>query len=290
MLTQKELRKVSKLKNEILNLAQFKRGKGLIIKKVIENINVINKYIRSIPSEEYKKSEFFALCILPYISDGNKFMYKFEEFYTFLSKFNFTNSNEDVIVFRCMSNNEFEEFKKNGNQAPSWTKVLTTMERWASIKIVTNECDSCIEVAAVYSSKDIIMDSETMKTGEFGMNDEFEYFIKKGSKPKAFIDLSNYDIDWFENVFGCNIDDATITPEESENGYNWYNVINSKNLINLKPQKEHLEIFFSKFKYSIEKLKNYSKIYPSILDLNFKINMGNRYNPMDINVNSFNLN
>ena len=113
MLTHKELRKVSKLKNEILNLAQFKRGKGLIIKKVIENINVINKYIRSIPSEEYKKSEFFALCILPYISDGNKFMYKYEEFYTFLSKFNFTNSNEDVIVFRCMSNDEFEEFKKN---------------------------------------------------------------------------------------------------------------------------------------------------------------------------------
>jgi hypothetical protein len=290
MVTHKELSKVIKLKKEILDLAQFKRGKGLIIKKVIENLNVINKYIRSIPSEEYKKSEFFALCIIPYISDGNKFMHKFEEFYSFISKFSFINTNNDVIVFRCMSTNEFEEFKKKGNQAPSWTKVLTTMERWASIKIATNECDECIEVAAVYSSKDIIMDSEAMKTGEIGMSDEFEYFIKKGSTPKTFIDLSNYDIDWFENIYGCNIDDATITPEESENGYNWFTMLNSKKLINLKPKEERIEIFYSKFKYSILKLKEYSDTYPSILDLNFKINMGDRYNPMDINVNTFNLN
>jgi|LakMenE01Jun11ns_1017448.scaffolds.fasta_scaffold9853458_2 hypothetical protein len=291
MLTYKELSKVIKLKIEIVNLLQSnKRGNGLLIKKTIDNLNLIEKYLRSIASLNYRKKEFYILCLLPYIIDGNKFIYRFNEFYKLISKYSFPIDDDSILLFRCMSLDEFESFKVNGNQTPSWTNVLTSMERWASIKIVTNECDECVIIAAEYSKKDIISDTNYDTEKTYGINDEFEYFIKKSSKPITYFELNNYDIDWFEEKFGCNIDDATISPKESENGYRWFDIVSSKIDLNLKSPIELKEEFEIQMKKSISKIKEYSKYYPKIAEMEFRVNSGDVYTPLKVCANNFNLN
>ena len=96
------------------------------------------------------------------------------------------------------------------------------------IRVGLWKCDECVIIAAEYSKKDIISDTNYDTEKTYGINDEFEYFIKKSSKPITYFELNNYDIDWFEEKFGCNIDDATISPKESENGYRWFDIVSSK--------------------------------------------------------------
>jgi hypothetical protein len=194
-----------------------------------EHFNTLMKYFDAVrwymhneKNEENKRSFFKILCDL-YKSDGNRHRSGFLEFYQYISKFNYFDSNNSfVLLFRAMTNAEFRKLQIiNTNTNPSWSSQIQNTERFAISQILMKEAKKSVAVAALFRKEDIIYHFEADE-------DESEFFVKNDANPIFFSRLFDFEKSYVQKRTAINVEEIEITPTECRNSYGIFSTLSKK--------------------------------------------------------------
>ena len=177
------------------------------------------------------KKLFHQFILLPYLMYGNKHIKHYEEYSKFISQFYFPSKlekneeDDDVILFRCMDEEEYNYLNNGGlNKSLSYTSNPSVPISYKPISTLLDINTKNIIVGCVFKRKDIIYSVD-----EGLLSGEGERIVRIGSKPKFIQNLSEYGKDELVEEFGKEIlNFLPLKPNEVSNGYNYMDSLISK--------------------------------------------------------------
>ena len=133
-----------------------------IIEHIITHKEELYNIIESNKNHDFKKIKdlFQEYIILPYLMSGNKHMNHYKEFSDFISRFDFFQSenSDEMILFRCMDEKEYEELVNNGiNKSISFSLNPSIPISYQFISTILDTEKKNIIIGCLFNPKDIII-------------------------------------------------------------------------------------------------------------------------------------
>lgn len=219
----KTLYRISELmKNE-------KKGDGKTFKTMMENFDCFRWLIHNSQTKEFR-NDILTLMYATYKRDGNKFQTGFNEFFNYISKHSFTATGEgDVLLFRIMSSEEYEQLKIEGNQNPCWSVSINEIEGFGLLKVISKETKRSLLVMSIFKSDDVIYFHNDRE-----FNKEEECWLKKGAKPTYSTKLFGFEKTYIKRRTGLVLEEIDFDGKDSLNGFGWVDILKTKYGIVLK--------------------------------------------------------
>lgn len=214
---------------QIFHLPSERENLRIISKELISHIlkhkSELKLFFKMSKNSDKYKNHFIQYVLLPYYIIGNKFMDKFDEYYEFISQFDFIKSGKNTILFRCMSEKEYIKILNgDGIESPSYSinpQYITFLKVNNTLIDIENKS---VFVCCIFKSEDII--------SELPISEEGEILVKKGVKPifiKMYSEFSKFDL---EDVFGNGIlDYLPLSPFEVDNGFSYMESLRKKGFV-----------------------------------------------------------
>jgi hypothetical protein len=214
---------ISTLNKVVVKLKNEKQGNGVTFKTMMENFDCFRWMLHNSTNDEFKK-DILTLMYAVYRRDGNKFQLGFNEFFEYISKHSFTEISEgELLVFRVMSSEEFENMKLIGNQNPCWSNSINSIEGFGILKVLTKETKRSLLVMAIYRTTDVIYFNENET-----YNNEEECWIKKGATPKYYGKLFGFEKTYLRRRTGLRLEEIDFEGRDSNNGFGWDDMLKTK--------------------------------------------------------------
>lgn len=210
-----DFQKKSKLNDE--------RMEGLLSMK--DEIKTI--YDNGLMSHQLKEC-FEDIFFFPYHIFGNQYTSWFNEYYDFISEFNLCKKKGDVMLFRCMSEDEFNNLS-NGVMSPSWTPQFTSTRTFKYSHVMIDKSKKSHIVGCVFDYDDVICEIDNDKSREF------ETIVRKGSVPKSIELVTTWGINDLKKMYGDKVENyLPIDPKVINNGFSCMDYINHVSDLNVK--------------------------------------------------------
>lgn len=196
-------------------------GNGMAFNLLMNNFDVVRWTLHNLKDKDAQR-ELFLIFYISYKLDGNKYHKHFDNFFNYISKFNFFNDEDFVLLYRVMSYEEYSLLIKFGNINPCWSSKIEKIQKFAPIKILTKECNKSILVASVFSKSDIVFNEK--------LDNESEFVIKRYAIPKKSICAFNYHLSYIKKLYKINDSNIFLNPKDVRNGYNWITALQNNGI------------------------------------------------------------
>jgi hypothetical protein len=242
---------INALKIMIKEIRKSDSGDGKTFNSLMKNFDCFRWLLFNTNDVEFKK-EILDMIYEAYKRDGNKYQNGFSEFFNYISKNKFVEIEDgDVLLYRNMSSEEFEEMKIEGNQNLCWSTSISEIERFGLIKVLSKETKRSCLVLAIYNSDDIIYFNQN-KT----QNGENECWVKKGANPKFYTKLFGFEKTYIKRRTGLDTEKIDLDIKKSRNGFAWSDTILEDYGVTTQNCSETFESFVKVVGKRIEKFAN----------------------------------
>jgi hypothetical protein len=242
---------INALKIMMREIRKSDSGDGKTFNSLMKNFDCFRWLLFNTNDLEFKK-EIIEIIYESYKRDGNKFQSGFNEFFTYISKNKFIEiENGDVLLYRNMSSEEFEEIEYEGNQNLCWSTSISEIERFGLIKVLSKETKRSCLVLAIYNSDDIVYFNQNKS-----QNKENECWVKKGANPKYYTKLFGFEKTYIKRRTGLDTEKIDLDIKKSRNGFSWSDTILEDYGIKTKNCSATFESFVKVVGKRIEKFVN----------------------------------
>lgn len=188
-------------------------------------IDIFRSLTKSNSQDFYKT--WMKFIFTPYFFIGNKYMKNFNEYYDFLSSFHWVGDNneeDELLLFRCMDNDEYLNFKNGGStKSPSFSLIPEPISYLKCVSTLIDLEKTNVIVCCGFKFKDIISVLPT---------EEKEVLIRKGSKPTFIYKIIEFGKKDLVEQFGDDIFDyLPLKPTECFNGFGYMDSLIKKGYV-----------------------------------------------------------